>query len=182
MNRATPGEKGGKLALYDERAVSKLDSKELVRVFTLDFLMADPYRKKRAWKTPMRSFDVMMKGIREWMRRLGQTVSRDSPPIQAPSPRTTTDRRASLLTKARAALTQVEPMAARGWGPAESIARQLGWCAAFATNEPREKQPGPFSMGLIATREFDMYGDRPELASLINEVQRETEDLLQRGA
>ena len=37
-------------------------------------------------------------------------------------------------------------------------------------------------MGLIATREFDMYGDRAELASLINEVQREAEDLLGRKA
>ena len=33
-------------------------------------------------------------------------------------------------------------------------------------------------MGLIATREFDMYGDKPELASLINSVQRETEQAL----
>jgi hypothetical protein len=27
-------------------------------------------------------------------------------------------------------------------------------------------------MGLIAVREFDMYGDMPELASLINKVRR----------
>jgi hypothetical protein len=33
-------------------------------------------------------------------------------------------------------------------------------------------------MGLIATREFDMYGDQPELASLINSVQREVERAL----
>ena len=89
---------------------------------------------------------------------------------------------ASLLNKARAALAQVEPMAARGWGPAESIARQLRWCAAFATGEPREPRPGPFTMGLIATREFDMYGDQPELASLINEVQREAQELLSQAA
>ena len=86
----------------------------------------------------------------------------------------------SLLNKAQAALAQVEPMAAQGWAPAESIARQLRWCVAFAAGEPREERPGPFSMGLIATREFDMYGDRPELASLINEVQREAEALLAR--
>lgn len=130
----------------------------------------------------MRSFDAMMKHVRDWMRRLDPTVSRDGPPPQMQLPRTTTDLRASLLTKAQAALAQVEPMAVQGWGPAESIARQLRWCAAFAANEPSERRPGPFSMGLIATREFDMYGDRPELASLINEVQREVEDLLQRGA
>ncbi len=88
----------------------------------------------------------------------------------------------SLLTKAQTALVQVEPMAAQGWGPAESSARQLRWCTALAADEPHEKRPGPFSMGLIATREFDMYGDQPELASLINEVQREAEELLTRKA
>ena len=88
------------------------------------------------------------------------------------------DLHASLLTKAQTALAQVEPMGAQGWGPAESIVRQLRWCAAFAAGEACERPPGPFTMGLIATREFDMYGDQPEFASLINEVQRETEELL----
>ncbi len=83
-----------------------------------------------------------------------------------------------LLAKAQAALSQIEPMASRGWAPALSIARQLRWCVAYASDQPREEQPGPFSMGLIATREFDMYGDRPELASLISEVQREVEAAL----
>lgn len=85
---------------------------------------------------------------------------------------------ASLLAKARDALARVEPMTAKGWPPAVSIARQLRWCVAFAAAAPREERPGVFSMGLIATREFDMYGDQPELASLINEVQREAEGLL----
>jgi hypothetical protein len=30
-------------------------------------------------------------------------------------------------------------------------------------------------MGLVAVREFDMYGDRPELSTLINEIQRRIE-------
>lgn len=120
--------------------------------------------------------------VRGWIRWLARTVWRDGPSNQVQSPQATTDLRVSLLTKARIALAQVEPMAAQGWGPAESIARQLRWCAALAANEPREERPGPFSMGLIATREFDMYGDRPELATLINEVQRETENLLRRHA
>ena len=83
-----------------------------------------------------------------------------------------------LLTNAQAALAQIEPMAAQGWPPAESIARQLRWCVAFASGLHREERPGPFSMGLIATRELDMYGDMPELASLINQVQRDTERVL----
>jgi hypothetical protein len=33
-------------------------------------------------------------------------------------------------------------------------------------------------MGLIATRELDMYGDRPELAELINRIQQEVERAL----
>ena len=71
-------------------------------------------------------------------------------------------------------------MSARSWAHAESITRQLRWRVAFAANETCEERLGPFSLGLIATRELDMYGGQPELASLINEVQREAEDLLTR--
>ncbi len=84
----------------------------------------------------------------------------------------------SLLAKAQAALSQIEPMTTRGWNPAVSIARQLRWCIAFAADQPCEERPGAFSMGLIATREFDMYGTEPELASLISEIQREVEHAL----
>lgn len=70
------------------------------------------------------------------------------------------------------ALARIEPMAEAGWGPAQSILRQLRWCRAFALGEAREERPGPFSMGMIATRNFDMWGNEPELASLINEVER----------
>jgi hypothetical protein len=83
-----------------------------------------------------------------------------------------------LLGKAQSALEQIEPLAAQGWPPAQSIARQLRWCIAFASGLPREDRPGPFSMGLIATRELDMYGDMPDLANLINQVQREVESAL----
>lgn len=83
-----------------------------------------------------------------------------------------------LGTKALSALEQVELLEAQGWPPAQSIARQLRWCLAFASGQPAGARPGPFSMGLIATRELDMYGDMPELARLINEVQREMEAAL----
>jgi hypothetical protein len=85
-----------------------------------------------------------------------------------------------LLIKAQKALAQIEPMASQGWPPAESIARQLRWCVDFASGQLCEERPGAFSMGLIATRELDMYGDMPELASLINQVQREVESTLAR--
>jgi hypothetical protein len=84
----------------------------------------------------------------------------------------------SLTAKVKQALIQIEPMAVQNWPPAQSIARQLNWCLALANNESREPMPGPLTMGLIATREFDMYGDNPELAQLINEVQYEANKLL----
>ncbi len=73
------------------------------------------------------------------------------------------------------AIAQVEPLAQQGWEPAISILRQLRWCLAFVRGEPVEPAPGPFSMGLIATREFDMHGHEPELARLVNAIQREVE-------
>ena len=79
---------------------------------------------------------------------------------------------AVFLAKIDEALAKIVPMEAAGWAPAQSIARQLRWCRALALGEVREERPGPFSMGLIATREFDMWGNEPELASLINEVER----------
>ena len=73
------------------------------------------------------------------------------------------------------AIAQVEPMAAQGWAVAETILRQLKWCLSFSRGEETEPAPGPFSMGLIATRELDMYGDQPDLASMINRIQQEVE-------
>jgi hypothetical protein len=80
-----------------------------------------------------------------------------------------------LIQLTERALSQIEPMAAQDWAPAESIRRQLNWCLAFARGKEPKPAPGSFSMGLIATREFDMYGDQPELALLINQIQREVE-------
>ena len=62
-----------------------------------------------------------------------------------------------------------------------TLRRQLTWCRAFiATGQEPERRPGPFTMGLIATRQFDMYGARPALATLINEVQSAVERRLHR--
>lgn len=77
----------------------------------------------------------------------------------------------ALLEKIDAALAEIRPMAARPFEPAVSIERQLRWCRDFVLGNSQDERPGPFSMGLIAVREFDMYGDRPELAALINDVQ-----------
>jgi hypothetical protein len=84
----------------------------------------------------------------------------------------------ALLDLANQALSQISPMAEAGWAPAQSIERQLRWCVGFASDQTIEPRPGQFTMGLIATRELDMYGHQPELASLINQVQEEIERVL----
>lgn len=86
-----------------------------------------------------------------------------------------------ILDKIEKALVEISPMARAGYHAAESIEAQLNWCKNYLSNLPITKRPGPFSMGLIATREFDMYGDNPELASLINEIQYFVEVELKNG-
>ena len=78
----------------------------------------------------------------------------------------------AILKKIDTALAEIRPMAAQSFEPAVSIERQLCWCRNFILGTSQEDRPGPFSMGLIAVREFDMYGDRPELAALVNDIQR----------
>lgn len=84
----------------------------------------------------------------------------------------------ALLGKIDAALAEIRPMAEKSFEPAVSIERQLAWCRTFLLGSAGEIRPGPFSMGLIAVREFDMYGDRPELAALINDIQRAMQAML----
>lgn len=86
----------------------------------------------------------------------------------------------ALLARIDSALAQIEPMASHSFEPALSIRRQLRWCRDFVCGVTRESMPGRLTMGLIAVREFDMYGDRPELASLINDVQRLVEEEMRR--
>ncbi|AMV43407.1 MULTISPECIES: hypothetical protein [Paraburkholderia] len=77
-----------------------------------------------------------------------------------------------LLSKIDQALTGIELNSSGASANIESIHRQLTWCRAQLTGQPSGHKQGPLTMGLIATREFDMWGDNPELASLINEIQR----------
>lgn len=79
---------------------------------------------------------------------------------------------AALLAKIDKALEQISAQARAGLDPALSIERQLNWCRALVLDEEREPMPGPFSMGMIAVREFDHWGNEPELAQLINEIER----------
>lgn len=79
---------------------------------------------------------------------------------------------AVVLEQIDRALAAIGPLADQNWDEAQSIARQLQWCRGKLRGEAVETPPGPFSMGLIATREFDMYGQQPDLAMLINDIQR----------
>lgn len=82
---------------------------------------------------------------------------------------------AELLRKIDKALSVIEPMLATTWPNVQSIHRQLTWCRAQISGETSESKQGPLTMGPIATREFDMWGDNPELAALINAIQRALE-------
>lgn len=84
------------------------------------------------------------------------------------------------LVQIEKALLEISVMARTGYQAAESIETQLNWCKAYLSGLPTTKRPGPFSMGLIATREFDMYGDNAELSSLINEIQHFVEAKLKK--
>lgn len=79
---------------------------------------------------------------------------------------------AELLFKIDKALLAIEPTLTGTWPNVHSIHRQLTWCRAQISGESSRPKQGPLTMGLIATREFDMWGDKPELAALINQIQR----------
>lgn len=76
-----------------------------------------------------------------------------------------------LLRKIQSAIQQIQPLSSKGWPPGQSILRQLAWCEGFVSGCPSDTAPGPLSMGLIAIRELDMYGDKPDLALLISDIQ-----------
>jgi hypothetical protein len=84
----------------------------------------------------------------------------------------------TLLAEIDQALAQITPMAEQNWDRAVSIQRQLLWCRGYLQGEVPEERPGPFSMGLIAVREFDMYGNDPDLAALINRIEQAMNRLL----
>lgn len=56
---------------------------------------------------------------------------------------------------------------------AESISLQLEWCRGMLRGDEMPDPPGPLAMGIQATREFDMWGNEPDLARMINEIERE---------
>jgi len=83
-----------------------------------------------------------------------------------------------LLARIEDALAGVESEGGDAFPPMASVKRQLLWCRDFLLGERDGPPPGPFTMGLIATRELDMYGDNPGLALEINLIEGEVGRLL----
>lgn len=130
-------------------------------------------RAVRWWDTPSGRAPVsererveILEAVARWAQRVDPAVSRAvGVSRERPSD-------AALLADIDVALAELAPLAEAGWDEAQSIVRQLRWGRAVVAGEPVETPPGPLSIGLIATREFDMYGNRPELADRVNEIQR----------
>lgn len=79
--------------------------------------------------------------------------------------------RNQLLDKIDLALKGIQPDFERGLCQTPSLHAQLLWCRGRLLGELVEHAKGPLTMGLIATREYDMWGDQPDLAFLIYELQ-----------
>ena len=83
-----------------------------------------------------------------------------------------------LLRRIEEALEGVEQEGGDAFLPMASVKRQLLWCRAYLRGEELEPRPGPFTMGSIAMRELDMYGDNPDLALDVYQIEREVDELL----
>lgn len=83
-----------------------------------------------------------------------------------------------LLRRVEEALEGIEQEGGDAFPPMASVKRQLLWCRAHLRGEGPGAHPGPFDMGLIAMRELDMYGDNPDLALEVYQIEREMDELM----
>ena len=77
-----------------------------------------------------------------------------------------------LLKDIDALLARLSDYRRSGLYQSESICIQLEWCKDRLSGKLDEAAPGPLTMGLIATREFDMWGSEPELAEEVNRIEK----------
>ena len=84
-----------------------------------------------------------------------------------------------LLIRIEEALAGVEQEGGDAFPPMASVKRQLLWCRGYLRGEAVGGPPGPFTMGTIAMRELDMYGDNPDLALEVYEIEKEVTALLE---
>ncbi len=76
-----------------------------------------------------------------------------------------------ILSQIKEAQREIDAMVGPDTWNLKSIQRQLCWCRDMLEGREAEPPPGPLTMGLLATRELDMYGNLPELASCINAIE-----------
>jgi hypothetical protein len=86
-----------------------------------------------------------------------------------------------LLRRIEEALEGVELEGGDVFPPMVSVKRQLLWCRAHLRGEEAGPRPVPFTMGAIAVRELDMYGDNPGLALEVYQIEREMDERLNGG-
>ncbi|HWS54699.1 MAG TPA: hypothetical protein VN228_11250 [Pyrinomonadaceae bacterium] len=84
-----------------------------------------------------------------------------------------------LLSRIEEALAGVEQEGGDAFPPLASVKRQLLWCRGYLRGEPVGDPPGPFTMGAIAMRELDVYGDNLDLALEVYQLEREMTTLLE---
>ena len=83
-----------------------------------------------------------------------------------------------LLGRIEEALEGIEQEGGDGFPPMASVKRQLLWCRAYLRGEDANGRPAPLDMGAIAMRELDMYGDNPDLALEVYQIEREMVGML----
>lgn len=86
--------------------------------------------------------------------------------------------REELLSRIEEALGGVEQEGGDAFPPLASVKRQLLWCRAYLRGEEADGRPEPFDMGAIAIRELDLYGDNPDLALEVYQIERELEGMM----
>jgi len=87
--------------------------------------------------------------------------------------------RDELLSRVEEALAGVEQEGGDAFPPLASVKRQLLWCRGYLRGEAVGDPRGPFTMGTLAMRELDMYGDNPDLALEVYQIEREVTALLE---
>ncbi len=83
-----------------------------------------------------------------------------------------------LLERIEEALAGVESEGGDAFPPMASVKRQLLWCRGYLRGEAVGEPPAPFTMGTVAMRELDMYGDNPDLALEVYQIENEMTALL----
>ncbi len=83
-----------------------------------------------------------------------------------------------LLSRIEEALRGVEQEGGDAFPPMASVKRQLLWCRGYLRGEETGAPPAPFTMGALAMRELDVYGDNPDLALEVYRIEGEMNERL----